>query len=244
MSATAGPILYDLAVLLIAAKLGGEAAERLKLPPVLGELVAGLLLAAGLLGGVLRLPDLSGVAPDGADHGAEVAVLEALAAIGAILLLFEVGLESRINEMRKVGLSSVLVAILGIVVSFAVGFAASFGLAQVWGAWATADAALPPYLLHVFIGAALTATSVGITARVLADLGRLASPEARIILGAAVLDDVGGLIILAVVAALATAALGGDPVDALGLLKVLGLAIGFLAVAVGAGLKLVPKAYD
>jgi Kef-type K+ transport system membrane component KefB len=130
MSASAGPILYDLAVLFIAAKLGGEAAERLRLPPVLGELVAGLLLAAGLLGGILRLPDLSGAA--GGDHGAEVAVLEALAAIGAILLLFEVGLESRIGEMRKVGLSSLLVALIGIVVSFAIGFAASLGLTEVW----------------------------------------------------------------------------------------------------------------
>jgi Kef-type K+ transport system membrane component KefB len=242
VAATAGPILYDLAVLFIAAKLGGEAAERLKLPPVLGELVAGLLLAAGLLGGFLRLPDLSGVA--GGDHGSEVAVIEALAAVGAILLLFEVGLESKIKEMRKVGLSSLLVAVLGIVASFAIGFAASYGLAEVWAPWATADAALPAYLLHVFVGATLTATSVGITARVLSDLGRLGSPEARIVLGAAVLDDVGGLIILAVVAALATAALGGDAVNTLGLLKILGLAIGFLAVAVGAGLKLVPRAYD
>lgn len=243
MAASAGPILYDLAILFIAAKLGGEAAERLKLPPVLGELVAGLLLAAGLLGGFLRLPDLSGTSAAG-DHGSEVAVLEALAAIGAILLLFEVGLESKIKEMRKVGLSSLLVAVLGIVVSFAIGYAASYGLAHVWAPWATAEAALPAYLLHVFVGAALTATSVGITARVLSDLGRLASPEARIVLGAAVLDDVAGLIILAVVAALATAALGGDSVDALGLLKVVALAVGFLAVAVGAGLKLVPKAYD
>lgn len=242
MAASAGPILYDLAVLFVAAKLGGEAAERLRLPPVLGELVAGLLLAAGLLGGVLRLPDLSG--HGGAGSEAEIAVLEALAAIGAILLLFEVGLETRIREMRKVGLSSMLVALIGIVLSFAIGFAASWGLAQAWSPWASAEAALPPYLLHVFIGAALTATSVGITARVLSDLGRLSTPEARIILGAAVLDDVGGLVILAVVAALATAALGGDPVDSMGLLKVIAVALAFLVLSIGLGLRVVPKAYD
>jgi Kef-type K+ transport system membrane component KefB len=242
MAASAGPILYDLAVLFVAAKLGGEAAERLRLPPVLGELVAGLLLAAGLLGGLLRLPDLSG--HGGAGSEAEIAVIEALAAIGAILLLFEVGLETRIRDMRKVGLSSVLVAVIGIVLSFAIGFAASWGLAQAWGAWASAEAALPPYLLHVFVGAALTATSVGITARVLSDLGRLGTPEARIILGAAVLDDVGGLVILAVVAALATAAMSGDAVDTLGLLKIVGVAAAFLVLSIGLGLRVVPKAYD
>jgi Kef-type K+ transport system membrane component KefB len=240
MGVSAGPILYDLAVLFVAAKLGGEAAERARLPPVLGELVAGLLLAGGLLGGPLRLPDLSHEAPGDAETG----ILMALASLGAILLLFEVGLESRIGEMRKVGGSSLLVAFVGIVASFAVGYAASWALAGAWTAWATADAALPAHLLHVFVGAALTATSVGITARVLSDLGKTATPEARIILGAAVLDDVGGLVVLAVVAALAQAALAGDAVDTLGLLRVVGVALLFFVLALGLGLRLVPRAYD
>ncbi|MEA3165252.1 MAG: hypothetical protein QOJ26_96 [Thermoplasmata archaeon] len=240
MSVSAGPILYDLAVVLVAAKLGGEAAARLRMPPVLGELVAGVLLAAGLLGGPLRLADLTGAEP----AGTRADVLLAFAAIGAILLLFEVGLATRLGEMRRVGASSLLVALIGIAVSFALGYATSWGLAQAWSPWHAADAALPPHLLHVFVGAALTATSVGITARVLSDLGRLGSPEARIVLGAAVLDDVGGLLIFAVVAALADAAVGGGGPDAAALLKTLGLAFAFLLVALLVGRAVVPKACD
>ncbi|MFO1535613.1 MAG: cation:proton antiporter [Thermoplasmatota archaeon] len=241
MSASAGKVLLDLAILFLGAKLGGEAAVRLRQPAVLGELLVGILLGAGLLGDVLGLPDLAALA---GPRSGEVAVLQALAAVGAILLLFEVGLESRVSEMRKVGVSSLLVALIGIVVSFALGYAASWALSAAWEPWHAADAAIPANLLHVFVGAALTATSVGITARVLADLGRLKSPEARIILGAAVLDDVGGLLILAVVAALIGAATGGQAVDALGILRIAGIAIGFLAVSLALGLKLVPRAFD
>jgi Kef-type K+ transport system membrane component KefB len=234
-------VLLDLAVVFLAAKLGGEAAVRLRQPAVLGELLAGILLGASLLGGAIGLPDLAAVA--GPPSG-EATVLQALAAVGAVLLLFEVGLESRASEMRKVGTSSLLVALIGIVASFAVGAAASWGLAAAWAPWRAADAAIPAGLLHVFVGAALTATSVGITARVLADLGRLKSPEARIILGAAILDDVGGLLVLAVVAALVGAATGGQPVDALGILRLAAIAIGFLAVSLALGLRLAPRAFD
>lgn len=244
MAASAGVVLYDLAVLFLAAKVGGEVAKRLGAPSVLGELVAGLLLSAGLLGGVLHLPDLTIQEGDGERASTRVAVLEALAGFGAILLLFDVGLESRLREMRKVGASSLLVAVIGIVASFAIGFAASWALARAWPPWTTADAALPVHLLHIFVGAALTATSVGITARVLADLGQVRSPEARIILGAAVLDDVGGLAILAVVAALADAAIGGGAVDALGLVRIVGVALLFLVAAVGIGVFVVPRAFD
>ena len=235
----AGAILYDLAIVLVAAKLGGEAAARLRMPPVLGELVVGVLLAAGLLGGLLHLPDLSAEATS-----SRAEVLLALASLGAILLLFEVGLATRLREMRRVGASSLLVALIGIAVSFAAGYAASWGLAEVWGPWRSANAAFPAHLLHLFIGAALTATSIGITARVLADLGRLRSPEARIVLGAAVLDDIGGLLILAVVAALADAALGGTGFNPLALAKSLGLAFAFLAVALLVGRAVVPRACD
>ncbi|MHB1260386.1 MAG: cation:proton antiporter [Thermoplasmatota archaeon] len=240
MAATAGAILYDLAVVLVAAKLGGEAAARLRMPPVLGELVAGVLLAAGLLGGPLQIADLTGAA----SGSVRSEVLLAFGAIGAILLLFEVGLATRLGEMRRVGGSSLLVALIGIGLSFALGYAASWGLAKAWSPWQTADAALPIHLLHIFVGAALTATSVGITARVLSDLGRLASPEARIVLGAAVLDDIGGLLILAVVATLAEAALGGGGLDSLGMLKTLGLAFAFLALAILVGRAVVPRACD
>lgn len=114
-----------------------------------------------------------------------------------------------------------------------------------WAPWQAVDASLEANLLHVFVGATLTATSVGITARVLADLGRLKSAEARIILGAAVLDDIGGLLILAVVAAMAAAASSAAAaVGALDILWIAAKAIGFLALALGIGLKVVPAAFD
>ena len=244
MAASAGHLLLDLVVVLAGAKLGGEAAERIRQPAVLGELLAGILLSHALLGGAIGLPDLADGAASGAEALSEAAVLGAFASLGAILLLFQVGIESRVSELRKVGASSLLVALIGIVVSFAVGYGASWALATQWDAWRAADAALPPYLLHVFVGATLTATSVGITARVLSDLGRLGSPEARVILGAAVLDDIGGLVVLAVVAAMVEAAQSGGTVDALALLRILGAAFGFLLVAVGLGRRFVPRAYD
>ena len=107
------------------------------------------------------------------------AVVAALAEIGVIILLFEVGLESNVREMVEVGWSSLLVAALGVVAPFFLG-------------WGVAAIFLPdaPLLSHLFIGATLCATSVGITARVLRDLGKLQTRESRIVLGAAVIDDV------------------------------------------------------
>lgn len=237
MAAAAGPILLTLGVIVLAAKLAGEAARRIGQPAVLGELLAGILLGGALLGGPLGLPDLAG-----GDHGSEATVLEALAALGAILLLFEVGLEVQVKELRKVGASSAWVALIGIAASFAIGYGASWALAQAWPTWHAADQAIPANLLHVFVGAALTATSVGITARVLSDLGRLASPEARIILGAAVLDDVGGLIILAVVAALVAS--GGAAIGVGALALTIGTAVGFLVLGIAVGLPLAPRLFD
>lgn len=297
MAGGAEPILWNILLIILGAKLGGEAAERIKQPAVLGELLVGVLLGASLLGGYLGLPDFSleqeeesvlhdleeadhedAGAADGTDggadggvgvppppqetppedaaqragrfyqeHGAEVSalhILSALATIGVILLLFEVGLESDVKELTKVGGSSLLVALLGIVVSFGVGYGFSYGLAAYWDVWSSANDALPDYLLHIFVGATLTATSVGITARVLGDMGRLNSNETRIILGAAVLDDIGGLIILAIVAALVDAAIAGEAVNALGLAWIFVKAVGFLVVSLVLGLLFIPKLYD
>lgn len=237
MAAAAGPILLSLGVIILVAKLAGEASRRLGQPAVLGELLAGILLGGALLGGPLGLPDLAA-----GDHGSEATILEALAALGAILLLFEVGLEVQVKELRKVGASSAWVALIGIAASFGIGYGASWALANSWGAWHAADAALPAHLLHLFVGAAMTATSVGITARVLSDLGRLASPEARIILGAAVLDDVGGLLILAIVAALVAS--GGGAIGLGGLALTIATAVGFLVLGLAIGLPLAPRAFD
>ncbi len=181
-------VLAGVAVMLVAAKIGGEVFERLKQPAVLGELMAGIVI------GNLVIFGFSGV-----ELWKTHATIAALAELGVIILLFEVGLESDLKEMMEVGWSSLLVAIVGVVVPFLLG-------------WAVSAYFIPgePQLAHIFIGATLCATSVGITARVFKDLGKLATREARIILGAAVIDDVLGLLILAIVAgAISAAATGG-----------------------------------
>ncbi|MGB8930341.1 MAG: cation:proton antiporter, partial [Anaeromyxobacteraceae bacterium] len=154
-------VALALAVVLLAAKLGADVAVRLGQAAVLGELVAGVLLGnLDLLG--LRI--FEGLATDPA--------VDLLARLGVILLLFQVGLESTVRQMLSVGWSALLVATLGVVTPMALGFAV--------GAWLLPDAGL---VSHAFIGATLSATSVGITARVMQDLGAGATREARTILG-------------------------------------------------------------
>jgi|WetSurMetagenome_2_1015567.scaffolds.fasta_scaffold52023_1 Kef-type K+ transport system membrane component KefB len=182
-SASAQTFLW-LAVILIAAQAGGDLAARIGQPAVLGELAAGVII------GNLHLAGVTWFAPLASDPS-----IELLARLGVLLLLFEVGLESTVSDMLEVGGSAVLVATLGVITPFALGW--------VVGAWLMP--ASGPYV-HAFLGATLSATSVGITARVLKDLGRSRSSEARIILGAAVVDDVMGLVILAVVTGLVGAA--------------------------------------
>ena len=181
-------VLIGVAVMLVVAKVGGEIFERLKQPAVLGELLAGILLGNLVIFGFA-----------GAETLKTNATIGALAEFGVIVLLFEVGLESDLKEMMEVGWSSLLVALVGVVAPFFLG-------------WAVSAVFIPnePQLVHVFIGATLCATSVGITARVFKDLGKLNTHEARIILGAAVIDDVLGLLILAIVAgAIRASATGG-----------------------------------
>jgi Kef-type K+ transport system membrane component KefB len=143
-------LLFYLATILVAAKLGGHVAIRFGQPAVLGELSAGVLLGNLSLGGVQTFTAL-----------ATDPSIDMLAQLGVILLLFQVGLESTVAEMMRVGLSSILVATLGVVGPFALGWGV--------GAWLIPSAGV---YAHIFLGAALTATSVGITARVLKDLGR------------------------------------------------------------------------
>ncbi|MGH7645678.1 MAG: cation:proton antiporter, partial [Gemmatimonadales bacterium] len=171
------PVILALAVILAGAKLGGDLATRLGQPAVLGELVAGVLLGNAHLLGV---PWFRAIASN--------ATVDVLAQLGVLILLFQVGLESTVRDMMKVGLPALLVAVLGVVTPFALGWGV--------GAWLLPEHS--PYA-HAFLGATLTATSVGITARVLSDLGKSRSREARVILGAAVVDDVLGLVILAIV---------------------------------------------
>ena len=183
---------FWIAVLLVLAKLSGLV-EKIGQPSVLGELVLGVVL------GNLALIGLDWFEP--VKHNE---IITFLAELGVVILLFQIGLESNIKQMKKVGLQALLVAIVGVVVPFVLG-------TYLVGPWL-----LPGYeqITYLFIGAALTATSVGITARVFQELGKLHIKEAQIVLGAAVFDDVFGLIILAIVSAIAT--LGAVSIGAVG----------------------------
>ena len=215
-------IVGGLALMLLAAKLGGELAIRVKQPAVLGELLAGILLGNLSFGGVAPFHAI-----------AQNETIEIIAGIGALILLFEVGIESTVGQMLKVGLASLLVAVLGVVAPFALGWAVS--------AWLLPDASA---YVHAFIGATLCATSVGITARVFQDLGASRTPEARIILGAAVIDDVLGLVILGAVSGAIAAAGQGAPFSVLSIARITGAALAFLIGALVIGVFAAPRLFS
>ncbi len=200
-------VLLSLITIYLAAKIGGEICDRINLPSVLGELVGGVIVGVSALH-LIVFPEglgetssllLSFLEKTAAlDPSAALAVFQGesevisvLAELGVIILLFEIGLESDLKELIRVGPQAAVVAIIGVVVPFALGTLGLIGLFHI--------APIPA----IFAGAALTATSIGITAKVLAELQRLSSREGQIIIGAAVLDDVLGIIVLAVVASLA-----------------------------------------
>ena len=215
-------VILSLALILAAAKIAGHVAARIGQPPVLGELGAGLLLGnLGLLG----YHGLDGLRAD--------ASIDMLSRLGVIVLLFQVGLESTVGQMLKVGWSSFLVATLGVTGPFALGWMVS--------AWLLPGETV---YAHIFVGAALTATSVGITARVLKDLGRSQTDEARIILGAAVIDDVQGLIILAVVTGLMAGVNAGAALSYADIGWVIGKATAFLVGALVLGVYLSPRLFS
>jgi Kef-type K+ transport system membrane component KefB len=212
------PIVLALAVILAVAKISGHLAVRIGQPAVVGELVAGMLLGNLDLAGITWFETIKG------DPTVDI-----LARLGVLILLFEVGLESTVRDMLRVGLPSVLVAVIGVATPFALG-------------WAVGALLLPDRstYAHAFLGATLTATSVGITARVLRDLGRSQSPEARVILGAAVVDDVLGLVILAIMAGVIVSADNGGTLSYAAMGLVLGEALFFLVGALVLGLYLSP----
>ena len=200
-------VLVSLIVIYFASKLGGEICSRINLPPVLGELVGGVLIgvsAFGLLifpeGGSVAedsliinlLQNTAGLSPDSASSvfQSQSEVINLLSELGVIILLFEIGLESDLKELIRVGPQAAVVAVVGVVAPFVTGTA---GLVYIFNV---------PVVPAIFAGAALTATSIGITAKVLAELGQLSSQEGQIIIGAAVLDDILGIVVLAVVASL------------------------------------------
>ncbi|MBD3887309.1 cation:proton antiporter [Phormidium tenue FACHB-886] len=201
-------VLLTLVVIYLASKFGAEVARRLDFPPVLGELVAGVIVGVSALhlvifpeGGLsasdsvimTALQGLNQLAPDALTRifESQSEVISVLAEIGVIILLFEIGLESDLRQLKEVGSQAVVVACIGVAAPFAAG---TVGLMTLFNV---------PAIPAIFAGAALTATSIGITSKVLSELGRLKSKEGQIIVGAAVIDDVLGIIVLAVVASLA-----------------------------------------
>ncbi len=200
-------VLLSLVAIYVASKAGGELFNGLGFPPVLGELVGGVVIGVSALHIVVFpengdssmslimsiLQGTAGLEPNAVEATFEIQseVVSILAELGVIILLFEIGLESNVNQLIAVGVQSLIVAVVGVAAPFIVGTA---GLILIFHV---------PTVAAIFAGAALTATSIGITSRVLAEIGRLSSQEGQIILGAAVMDDVLGIIVLAVVASLA-----------------------------------------
>lgn len=200
-------ILLSLFIVFIAAQVGSELAQRLKLPGVVGEIAAGCAIGPSLLGWI------SPTAP-----------LEMLAEIGVVLLLFSVGLETRLDDLRRVGRVALLVGVLGVIVPFVMG--------TVWAHSNDFD-----WSNSMFIAAAFVATSAGITARVLQELNVLQRVESRVILGAAVIDDVLAMLLLGVVVALQA----GEGVHPLQITIVLGQSIAFIVVIALAGTHLMKR---
>jgi Kef-type K+ transport system membrane component KefB len=210
-------VALGLAAILVSAKLAGDLAARLKQPPVLGELLVGMLL------GNLGLPVMQGLADD--------ATIDMLSRLGVLILLFEVGLESTVRDVMNVGVAAARVAVLGSLATFGVGFAA----ARVFARGTDVQG-------QVFLAAAITATSVGITARVFKDLGRSRDIEARTILGASVLDDILGLVALALVTGWIQGGSSGGP-GALGVALLVGKTLAFLVIALVVGIRVTPRLF-
>ncbi|MCX2728501.1 cation:proton antiporter [Thermomicrobium sp. 4228-Ro] len=214
-------VLTQLLIIFVAAKLGGELFLRLRQPAVIGEILVGIVIGPFALG-LIGLPGHELLAlfhedSDAAREGLTLA-LETVAELGVIVLLFFVGLETRLSDLLRVGLRSLLVAILGVVGPFVGGTLLMLALGY-------------PSIESIFMGTVLVATSVGITARVLRDVGALDSREARIILGAAVFDDIIGLLVLTVVSGIAVS----GELQLTRVLWISVLALGFTAVVGGLG---------
>ena len=202
-----GKVLLALFIALLAAKLAAELFERVRQPAVVGEIIAGIIIGPAVLNLVQPTE-----------------VLDALAEIGVIFLLFTVGLETKPSDIFKVGRTATIVAVLGVVVPFAAGW----GLLSLWPGHSWIEA--------TFLGAAMVATSVGITARVLSGMGLITAEASRVILAAAVIDDVIGLLVLAVVSSLAS----GD-VNYWNIGLIAGLAVAFTLLVIVFGSRVVNR---
>jgi Kef-type K+ transport system membrane component KefB len=203
-------LLMVLVALLLATKLLGVLSQKIGQPAVVGELIAGVLLGKSVLG-IL----------DPADP-----VLLAFAELGVLVLLFEIGLHTDLKSLMKVGTEAIVVALVGVALPFGFGYAVAHALGL---------STIPA----IVAGAALTATSIGISARTLSDLSQLDTREGQIVLGAAVLDDIVGLVILSVVSGL----VGGTAISMGGVAVTTAIALGFVIAAVVLGSILVPPVF-
>lgn len=203
-------LLGTLVAILLGTRVMGLIAQRFGQPAVLGELVAGILLGKSLLNVV-----------DPADP-----VISFLAELGVVILLFAIGLETDLRKLMKVGSSSLTVGATGVILPFVMGYFVSRALGL-------------DVIVSIVCGAALTATSVGISARVLSDLGWLQKPEGQIVLGAAVIDDVIGLVILSIVASL----VAGAAITVGSVSLTVAVAVGFLALVVVVGSRVIPPLF-
>lgn len=208
----ASDILLTIFIIFIAAQIGAEIAQRLKLPGVVGEIAAGCVVGPSLLGWLTPEQILPGTP------------LDVLAEIGVVLLLFSVGLETRLDDLKKVGKSAFMVGVLGVIIPFGAGALWAHGEGFEW-------------VNSMFVAAAFVATSAGITARVLQELGVLQRTESRVILGAAVIDDILAMLLLGIVSSLQ----GGGELNLQSLLLTLGGAIGFVAIIGWGGTKMMRR---
>jgi len=203
-------LLLVLVAVIVATKLMGALAQKFGQPAVLGELVAGVVLGGSVLG-ILDPSD---------------SVVHALSELGVLILLFQIGLHTDLRSLAKVGSTALFAGAVGVVLPFVGGF----GVARVMGV---------ETLTAIVIGAALTATSIGISARVLSDLGQLKTPEGQVVIGAAVFDDVVGLIILSIVASM----VAGADLTVGGIGQIAGVAIGFVVIALALGSVAIPPLF-
>lgn len=203
--------MFQLFVLILFAKIAAIVFEMIRLPPVIGEIIVGIIIGNTFLFDFLEL-------------GTNIEVLSVLAELGVIFLLFSIGLETPFSELKKVGGTAILVAVLGVVFPFIFGY-----LLIAYSGY--------PQIEALFIGAAMTATSVGITARVIKDMNLMNSIESKVIIGAAVIDDILGLVVLAMVSGIAS----GGALDIVNTVIVAALAVLFVVAVVFVGSGMLPK---
>ena len=222
--------ILSFALILLAARLGGELFERyLKQPPVLGELVAGIIISPFALGGLINDPVILNFAIiEGAFGLHEFSAMEIISEIAVVVLLFVAGVETDVKAFLRQGLTGTLVALGGVILPFILGYVLTM--------WLMPDAGIVGWL---FIGATLTATSIGVTVRILMEMGKLHTRAGTTILVGAVIDDIMGIVVLSIVISISSVAKAGGEISiahvSLDALKIaaIGFAVWFGLLMVG-----------